>query len=119
MHLRCVDRNQRHTLLVPFDVHVPSAPPQSANVSRVAVVQPPETIAGDSDSFSVANVRSLASAAGAPAAGQVTVSANAVAAAQRQLARRAAMTVDPIAKPAFDAAIKAAGLKVAPALSAR
>jgi hypothetical protein len=112
LHLRCVDRNQRHTLLVPFDVHVPSAPPQSANVSRVAVVQPPETIVGGSDGAAVANLRSFASL-GAPATGQVVVSAKAVAAAQQQLVRRAAMTVDPIAKPALDAAIKAAGLKVA------
>ena len=35
LHLRCVDRNQRHTLLMPSEIHVPSAPPQSANVSRV------------------------------------------------------------------------------------
>ena len=114
VHLRCVDRNQRHTLLVPFDIHVPSAPPQSANVSRVAVVQPPETIAGGTNGGMVANLRSLVPASGATAAGEVMVSANAVAVAQRQLARRAAMTVDPIAKPALDAAIKAAGLKVAP-----
>ena len=76
----------RHTLLVPFDVHVPSAPQQSANVSRVAVVQPPETIAGGSDGVAVANLRSFA-ALGAPAAGQLVVSAKAVAAAQQQLVR--------------------------------
>jgi hypothetical protein len=114
VHLRCVDRNQRHTLLVPFDVHVPSAPPQSANVSRVAVVRPPETIAGGTGGVAVANLQSFAVALGAPAAGQVVVSANAVAAAQKQLERRAAMTVDAIAEPAFGAAIRAAGLKVAP-----
>jgi hypothetical protein len=114
LHLRCVDRNQRHTLLVPFDIHVPSAPPQSANISRVAVVQPPEPIAGGTDGTTVANVRPFAVLLGAAAVGQVPVSAGSVAAAQRQLERRAAMTVDPVAKPALDAAIRAAGLQVAP-----
>jgi hypothetical protein len=98
VHLRCVDRNQRHTLLMPFAIRVPSAPPQSANVSRVVAVQPPQTIAGDTTT------------------GTLPVSAGAIAAARRQLARRGAITVDPATRPAFDAAIRAAGLRLTPGI---
>ena len=104
LHLRCVDRNQRHTLLVPLAIHVPSAPQQSANVSRVAVLPLPQTIAGGTGA-------TLA----APAASAVSpVSATAVTAAQRQLDRRSAIAVEPIAGPAFEAAASAAGLRIAP-----
>ena len=34
LHFRCVDRNQRHTLLQPIAIHVPSIPPQSALVAQ-------------------------------------------------------------------------------------
>lgn len=114
LHLRCVDRNQRHTLLVPFRTHVPSAPPQSANVSRVTVVRMPGTITGGTDGATVANGRSFAGGLDAHPAGQETGSAIAIAAAKQQLARRAALKMDPIAKPALSAAIRAAGLQVAP-----
>ena len=102
LHLRCVDRNQRHTLLMPSDIHVPSAPPQSANVSRVLTPPPPDTI----------STGGAALPGSRPISG--LVSATAVAAAQQQLERRAAITPDQIAKPAFDAAIRAAGLTIAP-----
>jgi hypothetical protein len=95
VHLRCVDRNQRHTLLVPLGIQVPSAPMQSANVSQVDVVPQPGTIAADPP----------------PA---TAVSGTAVAAARRQLDRVAALTMDPVAGPALDAAARAAGLQVAP-----
>ena len=36
LHVRCVDRNQQHTLLTPIGTHVPSAYPQSAIVSAAA-----------------------------------------------------------------------------------
>ena len=102
LHLRCVDRNQRHTLLMPSDIHVPSAPPQSANVSRVLAPPPPDTISSGGAALPGSR----------PISG--LVSATAVAAAQQQLERRAAITPDQIAKPAFDAAIRAAGLTIAP-----
>jgi hypothetical protein len=120
LHLRCVDRNQRHTLLVPFAIHVPSAPPQSANLSRVVVPSMPQTIAGSGGGdatqagpFGVASTfapgQATLSATPPPA-----VSATAVAAAQQQLERRAAITIEPIAEPAFEAAAQAAGLRVTP-----
>ncbi|PWT89409.1 MAG: hypothetical protein C5B56_07165 [Proteobacteria bacterium] len=34
LHFRCVDRNQRHTLLQPIAIHVPSIPQQSALVAQ-------------------------------------------------------------------------------------
>ena len=111
VHLRCVDRNQRHTLLVPFDIHVPSAPPQSANVSRAVNLTPPQTIAAPTNVSATTNLQSLV---GARTADTPTITATAVAAAQRQLDRRTAVTGDSIAKPAFDAAIDAAGLHIAP-----
>ena len=111
MHLRCVDRNQRHTLLVPFDIHVPSAPPQSANVSRAVNLTPPQTIATPTNGSATTTLQSLV---GARMADTPTITATAVAAAQRQLDRRTAITVDSVAKPAFDAAIDAAGLHIAP-----
>jgi hypothetical protein len=111
LHLRCVDRNQRHTLLVPFAIHVPSAPPQSANLSRVAVAAQPGTIGGG-DAF-----LTYAPSPGPSVlpAGPATVSASAIAAAQRQLERGPAITVDPVSKSALDAAIQGAGLRIAPA----
>lgn len=116
LHLRCVDRNQRHTLLVPFDIHVPSAPQQSANLSRAVTVPPPQTIAGSgTDTTTIANPGLFAASSAGAAAGAADVSATAVAAAQFQLERRLALTTDPIAKPALDAAIQAAGLHIAPA----
>jgi hypothetical protein len=112
LHLRCVDRNQRHTLLTPLDIHVPSAPPQSANLSGVTVVQPPESINNPGDT--PAGVPSIGVATRAPAASEVRISATAIAAAQQQLERRAAMTTDLITEPAFVAAIRNAGLQIAP-----
>jgi hypothetical protein len=114
VHLRCVDRNQRHTVLVPVDIHVPSAPQQSANVSGVAAAPFPQTIADPTSDTNTANLGLFAVASDAPAVGAAAVSATAVAAAQQQLERRSAITVDPIAKPALDAAIQAAGLHIAP-----
>jgi hypothetical protein len=92
LHLRCVDRNQRHTLLVPFAIHVPSAYPQSANVS-LAIAPPLPPVVGDGNGD--------------------TVTAAAAAAAAQVLDRRAAMRIDPIAAPALSAAIDRAGLQVA------
>jgi hypothetical protein len=112
VHLRCVDRNQRHTLLVPFDIHVPSAPQQSANVSQVVTVAPPQTIAGTSAGS--ANPGLLTVTSGRPVADLPEVSAGAIAAAQRQIARRSAITTDAIATPALNAAIQSAGLHIAP-----
>lgn len=40
LHFRCVDRNQRHTLLRPVDIHVPSAPAQSALVAEPIGIPP-------------------------------------------------------------------------------
>jgi hypothetical protein len=114
VHLRCVDRNQRHTLLVPLDIHVPSAPQQSANVSSVAAAPLPQTIAGPTSDTNTANLGLFAVTSDAPAVGAAAVSATAVAAAQQQLDRRSAITMDPIAKPALDAAIQAAGFHIAP-----
>ncbi len=45
LHMRCMDRNHRHTLLDPIATHVPSAYPQSALVSRVVELSLPEQIA--------------------------------------------------------------------------
>ena len=45
LHMRCMDRNHRHTLLDPIATHVPSAYPQSALVSRVIDLPLPEQIA--------------------------------------------------------------------------
>jgi hypothetical protein len=45
VHVRCVDRNQQHTLLAPIGTHVPSAYPQSAIVSTAYNLQQPSTIA--------------------------------------------------------------------------
>lgn len=112
VHLRCVDRNQRHTLLVPFDIHVPSAPQQSANVSQAVTVAPPQTIAGTSAGS--ANPGLLAVTSGRPVADVPEVSASAIAAAQRQIVRRSAITTDAIATPALNAAIQSAGLHIAP-----
>ncbi len=114
VHLRCVDRNQRHTVLLPVDIHVPSAPQQSANVSGVVALPPPPTIVGQISRTTPANLGMLAVASDTPTATAAAVSATAVAAAQQQLERRSAITVDAIAKPALDAAIEAAGLHVAP-----
>ena len=105
VHLRCVDRNQRHTVLLPVDIRVPSAPQQSANVSGVVALPPPPTIAGQISRTTPANLGLVAVASDTPAAKVSAVSATAVAAAQQQLERRSAITVDAIAKPALDAAI--------------
>jgi hypothetical protein len=109
LHLRCVDRNQRHTLLTPIDIHVPSVPQQSANVSGVTPVPMPQTIAVSTSDTTTVAVPVLASG---PAASMPAISPAAVAAAQLQLERRS-ITTDLVAKPAFDAAIEAAGLHIA------
>jgi hypothetical protein len=110
VHLRCVDRNQRHTILVPIDIHVPSAPQQSANVSTVAVPALPDTITGGAADTNTGDTGVLVGLE--PSSG--TVSAAGIAAAQHQLERRAAITIDPISKPALDAAIQSSGLNIAP-----
>jgi hypothetical protein len=91
-----------------------SAPQQSANVSSVAVVPLPQTIASPTSDTNTANLGVFAPASDAPAVGAVALTATAVAAAQKQLERRSAITMDPIAKPALDAAMQAAGLHIAP-----
>jgi hypothetical protein len=138
LHLRCVDRNQRHTLLVPTDIHVPSAPMQSANSSHAVQLPGPTTIregvggvvtthlgslvdalaaapaaaAGAADGAGGPGVAAVAGVAGAArAAGP---SPPAVAAAQHQLERRAALRPDHVTRPALASAIAAAALKVTP-----
>jgi len=92
LHLRCVDRNQRHTLLVPFAIHVPSAPLQSANISR-AIAPPLPPVLRDRNGD--------------------TVTTRVVAAAAQNLDRRAATRIDPIAASALSAALDRTGLNVA------
>lgn len=108
LHMRCVDRNRRHTLLDPIATHVPSAYPQSALVSVPVDLPMPESIA--------------AAAAGehaAPVAGaDRSVSAASLQAAQAMIAggpgTRPASRVDARALPALTAAIAGARLDVWP-----
>lgn len=91
VHLRCVDRNQRYTLLEPVSLHVPSAPQQSAIDGYARVYPLPQAITN---------------------AQQTNATPTQIAVAQRQLASQAPATSDLGAGSAYDAAIKAARLPV-------
>ncbi|MFZ1154287.1 MAG: hypothetical protein WAN93_05220, partial [Solirubrobacteraceae bacterium] len=125
VHLRCRDRNQRHTLLLSLATHVPSAYPQSAIVAALANVSPPPTIAPPRRSpISVAGrgaalPTAFANALSIPTGGSdESVSASAVAAAQATIDALPdsglATRVDTLALPALRAAIANAGLDLQP-----
>jgi hypothetical protein len=120
LHMRCMDRNHRHTLLDPIATHVPSAYPQSALVSRVFDLPLPEQIAeAPPPAPPVISPRPpvisplvppiLRQPAGA-------LSAKSLAAAQELLMTRPgprlAKRVDPTALPALRTAIANAGLNL-------
>jgi hypothetical protein len=110
LHMRCVDRNRRHTLLRPLATHVPSAYPQSAIVSAAVELPMPASIAPPVVSTHATPVTG----------GEQSVSASSLAAAQatmiatRPLSRLVSQ-VDHTALPALGAAIASAGLDVLPA----
>ncbi len=128
VHIRCVDRNQRYTLLQPIATHVPSIYPQSATVNAVLDPPLPTTIAQNPPApasgrtgpgglvgrLPAAIARALAIGAGAG-----DVSAASIAAARSILAARpgaaAASGSAATAAPALNAAIAAAGLTLQPA----
>ena len=108
VHMRCVDRNRRHTLLRPLATHVPSAYPQSAIVSAAVDLSMPATIAPP-----VATTHTTPGAGG-----EQSVSLSSLAAAQAAVAARPTSRlvsrVDHTALPALGAAIASAGLDVLP-----
>ncbi len=128
LHMRCMDRNHRHTLLDPIATHVPSAYPQSALVSRVFDLPLPEQIAEAvpptppvisprrpvAPPLSRAVVPSLVPPVLRQPAG--ALSAKSLAAAQELLmtspSPRLAKRVDPTALPALQTAIANAGLNL-------
>lgn len=137
VHIRCVDRNQRYTLLQPIATHVPSVYPQSATVNAVVDLPLPATIAPPAPATAggqPGRPACLVSAAGLagrlPAAiasalaigtgaGAGAVSAASIAAAQSILtarpgADRITSARNAIAAPALSAAIAAAGLTLRP-----
>ena len=126
VHVRCVDRNQQHTLLAPVATHVPSAYAQSAIVSSAADIQQPATIAPPPAAAAAGSAlaarlpAALASVLAIPGgSNDGSVSVSSVAAAQAAIAARPgsrqAARVDAAALPALGAAIAAAGLDLQPA----
>jgi hypothetical protein len=124
VHVRCVDRNQRYTILDPIATHVPSVYPQSAIVSSVVDLPLPATIAPAPPAPSPGDLvgRLPAPIASALAigtgVGDGSASARSIAAAQSVLTAQpgAGQTaaVSATAQPALRAAIDAAGLDLQP-----
>jgi hypothetical protein len=125
LHMRCMDRNHRHTLLDPIATHVPSAYPQSALVSRVIELGLPEEIAEAAPAAApvvrqnppvVSATRPVVPSIVAPVVRQPVgvLSARSLAAAQEMLVARPgprlAKRVDPTALPALQVAMANAGL---------
>jgi hypothetical protein len=126
VHVRCVDRNERYTILAPIATHVPSVYPQSATVNDVVGLPLPATIAqappetGNGGRLVGRLPATIASAlAIGTGVGDGTASARSIAAAQSVLAAPpgAGQTaaVSATARPALRAAIAAAGLDLQPA----
>lgn len=124
LHMRCIDRNHRHTLLDPIAAHVPSAYPQSALVSKVFDLPLPEQIAEAPPPATpvihprppVAQPTPAAPPTVPPIVRQPVgvLSARSLAAAREALLAspgpRLAKRVDPTALPALQTAIANAGL---------